>query len=179
MMRLVVDDKGELWPDVLHKAPGRGSYLCMQAACLRKALQGNGNALRPLSRAFPNLRAEQPLAERLRQAIEWQTTRHLTRLLPHSAIGRDAVMHRMWQDTPLFVILAEGAGNALVRQLHDALDKRRAAARGTRLIEGFPGELLARAGKREKISVVAADDCKDAERLQQFGIWAHRMKDAG
>ncbi len=178
-MRLVVDDEGCVWPDVLQKAPGRGCWLCMQKDCLRKFFRKGG--VDRLRRHFSGLQPGQH--ERLRQLVQQALTSQLERilslLLPQAAIGRDAVMHRMWQHAPLFVIIADDAGQALLRQLEDAAGKRNNAGQCTALLKNFPGAVLARAGRREKISVIAVDGRTNVRRLQQYGIWLNRMKDAG
>ena len=41
LVRLVLDDSGRLVRDDRGRLPGRGAYLCMQAVCQQRALQGN------------------------------------------------------------------------------------------------------------------------------------------
>lgn len=177
MLRLAVDDEGGLWPDLLHKAPGRGAYLCMQKACFKNL---NDRSLGKLKRSFSPLNVQYKLfVERLIKALLVQSGRHLSRLLPRAALGRDAVMHRMWQHAPLMLILSDMSGESVQRQVYDAVDKRRADGSSVELLADFSADLLAKASKREKISVVAVDHCNDARRLQQCSIWLNQVKDAG
>jgi len=46
MLRLVVDDDGQVWPDLFQKAPGRGTYLCMKQSCLKKLTDKSLGVLR-------------------------------------------------------------------------------------------------------------------------------------
>ncbi|MDQ6976294.1 MAG: DUF448 domain-containing protein [Mariprofundaceae bacterium] len=177
MLRLAVDEDGELWPDLLHKAPGRGSYFCMQSLCFSKL---NDRSLGRLKRSFPSLNIQYALfIERLEKALIVQLTRHLSRLLPSAALGRDAVMHRMWHHAPLILIVSDDAGEAIKRQVHDAASKRRNDGDAVDILVDFSTDLLAKASKREKISVVAVNNCNDAIRLQQFSTWLTQVKDAG
>jgi predicted RNA-binding protein YlxR (DUF448 family) len=45
LLRLNVAPSGALRADPLARLPGRGAYLCGEAACLDKALRGGGAAL--------------------------------------------------------------------------------------------------------------------------------------
>jgi hypothetical protein len=177
MLRLVVDSDGEIWPDVGHKAPGRGSYLCMDKDCLGRL---NNRSIARLKRHFPMLKADKKrLFQRLEVAFALQVERTLGRLLATAALGRDAVMHRMWHHAPLLVIVADQSGQAIRRQMVDAVEKRRDDGKKVELWLDFDADMLAKVSRREKISVVAAKYCKDAMRLQQFSTWLNQVKDAG
>jgi len=177
MLRLVVDSDGEVWPDVSHKAPGRGSYLCMEKGCLGRL---NDRSIARLKRHFPMLKADRTrLFERLEAAFSLQIERTLSRLLTTAALGRDAVMHRMWHHAPLLVIVTDQSGQAVQRQMVDAVEKRRDDGKKVELWLDFDADMLAKVSKREKISVVAAKYCKDAMRLQQFSTWLDQVKEAG
>ncbi len=177
MLRLAVDDGGSLWPDILHKAPGRGSYLCMQRACFAKL---NHRSLGRLKRNFSSLQISYDVfVERLERALSIQIERHLSRLLPSAALGRDAVMHRMWHHAPLLLMISDDAGESIKRQVHDAAEKRRDSGDKVDILVDVSTDLLAKASKRKKISVVAVNNCNDAVRLQQFSTWLTQVKDAG
>jgi len=177
MLRLAVDDDGGLWPDMLHKAPGRGSYLCMEHACFATL---SHRSLGRLKRSFPSLQINYDVfIARLERALSIQIERHLSRLLPSAALGRDAVMHRMWHHAPLLLIISDDAGESIKRQVHDAAEKRRDGGDKVEILVEFSTDLLAKASKRKKISVVAVNNCNDAVRLRQFSTWLSQVKDAG
>jgi predicted RNA-binding protein YlxR (DUF448 family) len=177
MLRLVVDSDGEIWPDVLHKAPGRGSYLCMETGCLARL---NDRSIARLKRHFPILKTNKTLLfQRFNAAFLLQAERSLGRLLITAALGRDAVMHRMWHHAPLLVMVTDQSGSSLQRQMVDAVEKRRNDGKKVELWLDFDADMLAKVSRREKISVVAARYCKDAVRLQQFSTWLDQVKEAG
>ncbi|MES0372145.1 MAG: YlxR family protein, partial [Mariprofundaceae bacterium] len=73
MLRLVVDDEGQVWPDLQQKAPGRGTYLCMQKACLENLSDKRLGALR---RDFNvQLPQSSKLIERMRGGLHQQLMR--------------------------------------------------------------------------------------------------------
>lgn len=177
MLRLVVDDEGQLWPDISHKAPGRGAYLCMQDRCFH---QLNERSVVRLRRYY-SLGDGQFLLflRRFEDAVKVQLMRNLCRLIPRAALGRDAVMHKMWHHAPLLLIVADDAGKALHRQMDDAVEKRRNDGSLTEEIKVFSGQYLADACRREKISVLAVACSLDTTRLQQYTTWLGLVKDAG
>jgi len=174
MLRLVVDDCGLIWPDLLAKAPGRGFYLCMDAACFSSLNDKRLGVLRSKHKvALPQW---EMLYERLLDVLSQQITLQLTRLKPGAAIGRDAVMHQMWKNADLLLFLAEDAGQALVRQVMDAVKKRGDAGRKTISLDGLPEACLANVFQRGKMSVVALPVSKKTAKLQQYCAWYGRIK---
>lgn len=169
MLRLVVDETGQIWPDLLQKAPGRGVYLCMQPACAEAI---NDKRLGALRRNFEvKLPQCDVLKQRIGTALRQQLLRMLTQLRPVAVVGRDAVMHQMWKNGTLLLFLAADAGDALVRQIHDASEKRSRAGDTTTLYEGVDGVLMAEAFAREKVSVAAVNSAAVSDKLGRFCLW--------
>ena len=173
MLRLVVDDDGEIWPDVLQKAPGRGVYHCMREACLTDM---NDRRLQPLKAKFRvNLPQQERLRQRMVSMLEQQLKRMFTRQRTSAAIGRDAVMHRLWNNMPLLLLRASDAGDALVRQIDDGLEKR-ARAGATSVLTNVPSrQWLGEMCGRDDVAVVAIDAAgvaaATANRLNVYCIW--------
>lgn len=173
MLRLAVDDQGQLWPDLLQKAPGRGVYLCMEPACLATLSDKRLGALkRHFSVALPQAEL---FRERLGDALRQQLLRLFTQHRSIAAVGRDAVMHQMWKNAPLLLFLAADAGEALVRQVRDAVEKRRASGAKTVLFEGLDAGFLATAFDREKVSVAALDRTTISPKLPRLALWLVRV----
>jgi len=178
MLRLVVDDDGEIWPDVLQKAPGRGVYHCMREACLSGM---NDKRLQSLNAKF---RVSLPQHERIRQrmvsVLEQQLKRMFTRQRASAAIGRDAVMHRLWNNVPLLLLRASDAGDALVRQIDDGLAKRTRAGMSSVLTNVPSRQWLGEMCGRDDVAVVAMDAAGMAaatvNRLNVYCLWLERMK---
>lgn len=177
MLRLVVDEDGTLWPDLLQKAPGRGTYLCMRPACLPDLSDKRLGALRQHFQV--HLPQSEALKMRIANALELLLKQQLNRLRQGAAVGRDAVMHRMWKNEPLLLVLAKDAGDALVRQLHDAVEKRAASGQRTMLIEGLSSEFLASCFGRERVSTVALSAASRTQRLQLISAWYGQLKVSG
>ncbi|MDX8404497.1 MAG: DUF448 domain-containing protein [Mariprofundaceae bacterium] len=172
MLRLVVDDEDQVWPDLHQKAPGRGTYLCMQKACLENLSDKRLGALR---RDFNvQLPQSSKLIERMRGGLHQQLMRLFSQYRAVAVVGRDAVMHQMWKDRPLLILLAVNAGDALVRQINDAVEKRREAGKKTVVLDGFSVSFLAEAFARDKISVAALDIRHSSAKLYQFCVWYER-----
>ena len=178
MLRLVVDDDGEIWPDVLQKAPGRGVYHCMRGACLTHT---SDKRLQCLKAKF-KVRLPQWafLQQRIESMLEQQLKRMFTRQRASAAIGRDAVMHRLWNNAPLLLLRAADAGESLVRQIDDGL-KKRAQGGSVSVLTNVPsrqwlGEMFA----RENVAIVAMDAAGAAaatmDRLNMYCVWLERMK---
>jgi predicted RNA-binding protein YlxR (DUF448 family) len=67
LLRLVVDEEGQIWPDLSAKLPGRGVYLCMEETCLNAVSDKKLNVLR---RDFsPQLPQWNVLRERMFDAV--------------------------------------------------------------------------------------------------------------
>ena len=173
MLRLVVDDEGQIWPDLMQRLPGRGAWLCMQQSCLADV---NDRRLQPLKAnfniAFPQWdalqsRIEQVLAKQIRQMFAQQ---RIT-----AEIGRDAVMHRMWNNAPLLMLLAADAGEALVRQLDNAIAKRHQAGQQTRIRRVVSRLWLGDMLGRDEVAVAAWKvDVRTSvlmDRLAQYCDW--------
>jgi hypothetical protein len=174
MLRLVVDDSGLIWPDLLAKAPGRGFYLCMDEPCLVSLNDKRLGVLRNKHKVvFPQWHG---LQERLLDILSQHIALQLTRLKPGAAIGRDAVMHQMWKNAELLLLLAEDAGQALVRQVMDAVKKRGEAGLKTKSLDGLPEACLVNVFQRGKMSVVGLSVSKKTAKLQQYCAWYGRIK---
>jgi len=174
MLRLVVDDSGLIWPDLLAKAPGRGLYLCMDELCLASLNDKRLGVLRNKHKVvFPQWHG---LQERLLDILSQNIALQLTHLKPGAAIGRDAVMHQMWKNAELLLLLAEEAGQALVRQVMDAVKKRGEAGLKTKSLNGLPEACLVNVFQRGKMSVVALSVSKKTAKLQQYCAWYGRIK---
>jgi predicted RNA-binding protein YlxR (DUF448 family) len=129
MLRLVVDDEGQIWPDLLQKAPGRGTYLCMQQVCLEGLTDKRLGALR--NRFNVQLPQSLSLMERIGEGLRRQLMRLFSQFGAVAVLGRDAVMHQMWKSGPLLVMLASDAGDALAQQVEDGVGKRQGAGEKT------------------------------------------------
>jgi len=174
MLRLVVDEAGQLWPDMLQKAPGRGVYLCMREACLRQLQDKRLRGLRLKPR--PALPQAEELLRRIREALAGHLVQLLFRLRAAAAVGRDAVMHRMWNNTPLLLLLAVDAGDALRRQVDDAVAKRRDAGCRTDVVTAPEASLLGQGLGREKVSVAGLECSALSARLEKLCTWYACMK---
>ena len=174
MLRLVLDEAGQIWPDSRQKAPGRGSYLCMQAACLARLNEKRLRSVWPDGAAG---RAEwAQLRRRIEAMAETEIRQALRRLAPTAALGRDAVLQRLWQGGEPLLLLTQDAGEALVRQLEQVLAKRQEAGQRTTLLRFGSSDLLGQMLGREKVSVVALDGMPWIERVERFCAWYGRMK---
>jgi len=166
MLRLVVDDEGQLWPDLLQKAPGRGAYLCMEKECLTRL---SDKRLGALKRNFSiKLPQQEQFVERLQKGLHQQLLRLFSQHRAVAVVGRDAVMHQMWKNATLLVLLAADAGDALLRQVSDAAAKRQESGQETLLVQSFPGIFLAEAFGRDKVSVAVLDKASVSAKLQYF-----------
>ena len=176
MLRIVVDGDGQLWPDLLRQAPGRGAYLCMQKACWSKLSDKRFGALK----AKFDLAAGQwaPFRGRLHDALRGRIRQLLSRLRSTAAIGRDAGMQHLWKNAPMLLLVASDAGEALVRQLREAEAKRRQAGVDTRWCtapaSGQLGEWLG----RDKVSVLVLDASPQAGKLEQACAWLRCVNEA-
>jgi len=174
MLRLVVDDSGQIWPDLSQKAPGRGAYLCMESHCL---LALNDRRLGVLRSKYHVLLPQwDGLKEKLLSGLERSVQLQLMRLKPTASIGRDAVMHQMWKSAPLLLMTINGAGEALMRQVMDAVEKRQELRLKTIQLNGVPEAWLMEVFQRGKVSVVALPVSRQTEKLQRFSIWHSHLK---
>jgi len=166
LLRLVADEDGLVWPDVMQKAPGRGAYVCLQGPCLSRMHE------RQFERAWKDKKIASGQVVQLRQRLEHamlQMCRQDFRRLRSSLdIGRDAVMHRMWKKAPLLVLLAPDAGGALQRQIEDACGKRQAAGLKTTLVIFGDSSTLSDIVERDVVSVLALDDSPACASLRNY-----------
>lgn len=170
MLRLVMDDAGDVWPDVLQKAPGRGAYLCMQPSCLQRLTD------RHLQKAWRKYRLAAPQASELlddvRRALLVLCHKELARLRSQLEVGRDAVLRQLQEHGPVSVFLAADAGGALHRSIGHAVDRRPERTE----IWAFPSTSeMAGALGRGTAAVVAVRSCPQTVRLGQHCDWYGRL----
>lgn len=174
MLRLVVDDLGLLWPDILQKAPGRGSYLCMRGGCF------SGMSDKRLGVLYRKCHISLPqwsgLEKRLNATIEQAVLGQMIRLKSLASVGRDAVMHQMWKNAPLLLILVNKSGQALQRQVMSAVEKRQELGLKTIPLNDVSEAWLMRVFQREKVSVVTLPVSRQTEKLQQWCVWHGHLK---
>jgi len=178
MLRLVVDDDGQIWPDLLQKAPGRGVYHCLSEACLGGM---NDKRLQALKAHFRVLLPQWDLLlQRMQAVLEQQLKRMFSMQRATAAIGRDAVMHRLWNNAPLLLLRAEDAGMALIRQIDDGLQKREQTGCRTMLVNVASRQWLGGMLGRNDVAVVAIDAAGVAaalaSRLQIYCVWHGRIQ---
>ncbi|MDX8405098.1 MAG: DUF448 domain-containing protein [Mariprofundus sp.] len=177
MLRLIVDEDGKIWPDLLHKLPGRGVYHCMSDACLAAT---NDRRLQVFKRDFTIVLPQwDELKGRIIQVLDVQLLRSFTRIRRGAATGRDAVMHRLWNNTPIMLLLAGDAGDAITRQVQDAAEKRKQAGQGYTLVPVTDRDWLGRMLGRDQVAVAALDSTAATEKLKQYCVWFGRMKVSG
>jgi predicted RNA-binding protein YlxR (DUF448 family) len=166
MLRLVMDDAGDVWPDVLQKAPGRGAYLCMQPLCLQRLTD------RHLQKAWQKYRIAKlqasALLDQVRQSLMVLCRKELARLRSRLEIGRDAVLRQLQEHEPVSVFLAADAGGALRKSIGHAVNRRPDRTE----IWAFPSESeMAGALGRGTAAVVAARSCPQTDQLGQHCAW--------
>jgi len=174
MLRLVVDDSGLIWPDLLQKAPGRGTYLCMEDRCWHGLNDKRLGALR--SKFAVVLPQWDALQVRLEDALRKMICVELTRLKSSAAVGRDAVMHQMWKGAPILLMMVNEAGQALVRQVMDAVVKRDELGLKTIPLKDISDAWLLEVFQRGKVAVVALPVSRQTEKLQKFCTWHGHLK---
>ena len=175
LLRLVADEDGQIWPDVLQKAPGRGAYVCWQGKCLTSLHE------RQFGRAWKDRKIAEGQAallyERATLAILQLCRQALRRQRNVLSIGRDAVMHRMWGKTPMLVLLASNAGAALRRQIEDACGKRQATGLNTTLVIFGDSATLSDIVERDVVSVLALDDSPACTSLRKYCLRYGRLRE--
>ena len=181
MLRLVVDEGGQIWPDLGQKLPGRGAYLCMQESCIQGI---NDKRLQPLKAKFTiTLPQWSALQERISLVVEKQLQQMFTRLRITGVIGRDAVMHRLWNNAPLLLLLADDAGDALYRQIDDAVQKRKQARLKTEMVRVSSKLWLGEKFGRENVAIAGIDasgpSAAIADKLNQYCVWHRHIKALG
>ncbi len=177
MLRLVVDDEGHIWPDLMQKAPGRGTYLCMRPTCLQRM---GDRRLASLKGKFPGVRTDwAALRQRIEKALQQQLQMTAMRLRSRACLGRDAVMHRMWNNAPLLILLACDAGQSLRRQVVDGARKRCDAAGRTTVLDVPGGNWLGDLFGRETLAVAGIDDSRQMAGWVKNCVWLGRLKESG
>ena len=181
LLRLVLDDEGRFWPDILQKAPGRGVYHCLSEACIGNT---NDRRLQSLKAKFPlSFPQWDGLQQRLKAGLEQQLQQMFTRMRVKAVIGRDAVMHRLWNNTPLLLLLAEDAGEAVARQVGDAVEKRQQAGHVSTCVNVSSRSWLGAMLGRECVAVAGFDadgrNAAMAKKLKQYCVWYGRIKVSG
>jgi len=178
LLRLVVDDEGLIWPDLSSKLPSRGLYLCLQEKCLQAM---SDKRLQSLKRDFsPQLPQWDMLQQRMFDMLSQRFVQLLNGVKRSAVIGRDAVMHQMWDKKALLILFADDAGDAVLRQVNDAVEKRdggemKSAKRATVIVSLLDAEALGSALGREKVSVVAFSEDNPLMKLQQICVWQQRL----
>ncbi|MDX8381379.1 MAG: DUF448 domain-containing protein [Ghiorsea sp.] len=179
-LRLVVDAEGIIWPDFSAKLPGRGVYLCLEEDCLKRM---SDKRMGVLQRDFsPQSPQWEVLLERMFDMLAQRLNQLISGMKRGSTIGRDAVMHEMWNKKPLLVVFAADAGESVLRQVKDAVEKRvagesKSAARVEVVVSLLDANGLGQALGREKVSVVAFSSKTSLEKLQQICVWQRRIYD--
>ena len=181
MLRLIVDDEGQIWPDLQQKLPGRGVYLCMQEACLAGM---SDRRLQPLRAKFKvDFPQWEKLQERTVCILDRQLAQMFARLRVKMEIGRDAVMHRLWNNTPLMLLMAADAGSAVVRQLEDAVTKREQAGHASLVVRVDSRQWLGEKLGREAVAVAGMDAggsmAANADKLKRLCNWYGQLKAIG
>jgi len=172
MLRLVCDESGRIWPDILQKAPCRGAYVCW-GECLNH-LHG-----KRLHAAWKGGISGDSQAGELRRrsavALLRLCRQYVRRGRRGMDIGRDAVMHRIWRHAPVLVVLACDAGDALKRQIREACARREDAGLKTGCISFGNSVLLGEFLERDKVSVLAMDDTAANEKWRQYCMWYEQL----
>jgi len=175
LLRLVLDDEEQVWPDLMQKAPGRGAYVCWKKRCL------HGLHDKQFARAWKGKQIAAEQADMLRARIADGLLRvcrqGFGRHSGQVCIGRDAVMHRMWKKAPMMVLMASDAGAALQRQIQDACSKRQAAGYKTELVIFTDSATLSALVERDVVSVLALNDLKICTSLRQYCLWFGQLCD--
>jgi len=175
LLRIVVDEDGQVWPDVLQKAPGRGAYVCSQGPCLSRIHE------RQFARAWKGrpIAKEQAglLQERTALAVLQLCRQGFRRLRSALSIGRDAVMHRMWDRAPMLVLIASNAGAALHRQIEDACGKRQATGLKTTLVIFGDSATLSDIVERDVVSVLALNDSPACASLREYCLYYGQLRE--
>ncbi|MDX8390111.1 MAG: YlxR family protein [Mariprofundaceae bacterium] len=169
MLRLVVDDCDTVWPDPMQKAPGRGSYLCMQTVCLAALKEGN------LKRAWQdvNLQSKQVslLFERMHVALPNLCRQYLHQQRHTVATGREAVLKKLSRAVRVMLLFSADAGEALRRQMLYQVEKMLAVGKKVDTLELPQMINLAAMLEREKLYVIALDCNPSTLRLRHVLIW--------
>jgi len=181
MLRFVVDDEGVIWPDLQQKAPGRGVYHCMDEHCLGCM---NDKRLQVMKAHFSIVLPQwNDVLQRIASGLHQQLKQMLTRQRSSAAIGRDAVMHRLWNNAPLMVLRAADAGDALVRQSDDGLEKRAQSGNKSLFVPVSSRHWLGEMFGRDDVAIVALDAAGPAaatvKKLEIYCVWYGRIKVLG
>ncbi len=181
VLRFVVDNAGVIWPDLQQKAPGRGVYFCMSEQCLSRI---NDKRLQALKAKFSIVLPQwDDLRQRITSVLQKQLKQMLTKQSSSAAIGRDAVMHRLWNNAPLMILRAVDAGEALVRQTDDGLEKRAQTGNKSLLVGVSSRHWLGEMFGRDDVAIVALNAAGSAaatvKKLNVYCVWYGRIKVLG
>lgn len=172
LLRLVCDEEGSVWPDILQKTPGRGAYVCW-GECLNHLHD------RHVCAAWKGGKSGTPrvddLYRRLAVALLCLCRQYVRRGRRGVNIGRGAVMHRMWSHAPVLIVLALDAGDALKRQIREACTKREDAGLKTTCISFENSVLLGEFLERNKVSVLAMDETPANEKWWRYCMWYEQL----
>ncbi|MDX8394010.1 MAG: DUF448 domain-containing protein [Mariprofundales bacterium] len=176
MLRLVCDENDNIWPDVLSKASGRGSWLCMRSMCLSTLRDKHFAASwrKPIKGQYEQFlqRAQKILAQRCSQLLGQHRC--------HLSIGREAILIdvRQWQQASIF--LAQDAGAALCRDITHLYERYNDQKQNSIVIHYFPSatEMGAALG-RARVSVVALRKQHMAEKLAKHSVWYKTLQELG
>lgn len=165
MLRLVIDDALKVWPDLAQNAPGRGAYLCMQEACIRRL---NDKHLRAAwKKPLPAQKEE--LLGKIQQALQHALHLMLTRLRPISALGRRAVLAQLEREQAMIVFFTADAGEGLRSSIQRAIQCKPSI---DVTIADMPRDLpVAHALGRRKIGVWSLVDTPLARKTLHLNRW--------
>ncbi len=116
------------------------------------------------------------LKERLDTVLQKLVTGQLIRLKSMANVGRDAVMHQMWKSTPLLLMIVNESGQALQRQVMNAVAKRDEMGLKTIPLDDVSEAWLMDIFQRDKVSVVTLPVSRQTEKLQCWCIWHRHLK---
>jgi len=106
-----------------------------------------------------------------------------TRLRVKTEIGRDAVMHRLWNNAPVLLLVATDAGDAVVRQIEDAVEKREQAGHKSRILSVESKQWLGEMLGRDSVAVAALGTsgmmATNARKLNLYCGWYGQLKVIG
>ncbi|MDQ6962534.1 MAG: DUF448 domain-containing protein [Mariprofundaceae bacterium] len=172
MLRLVLDDKGHLWPDLLQKAPGRGSYLCMQVTCLSRL---NDKRLRASAAKKGQLICAKRdlLFAQIQELMAQLSTSYLQ--MHRAAVGREACLTLVKTMKNVQFLLASDAGKVIERDVETWVQQ----GKRTLLHHWFSVAELGDVFGRDKVSLVALQNKVVFQRIVCFSEWNKRLGEVG
>jgi len=153
LLRLVCDDTGQWWPDLRQKASGRGKYLCMEVACLRRLND------RQVARIFVGSAVKQGASHALLRCIQEAIAQRLQALMHRmrgrAILGKDAVLQALWQSVPLTIVVADDASAGLWDRVVQAVEKHSVKQSTTQLLQMGTMAEFGAIYDRDRIAVMA------------------------